>query len=68
MLVTCTEEKCDGYIVTEEVEVITYDDCIAMMDAAIALRLTEEDEQATLAEYSPQQDICPASFTNPEGF
>jgi hypothetical protein len=43
MLVTATEELVPGYEVTETVEIITYDDCIAMMDKAIALLLEENE-------------------------
>lgn len=44
MFVTMTESLVDGYEVTETVEIVTYDDCIAIMDQAIAKQLNEEND------------------------
>ena len=44
MITTMTTEAFPGYFVTEQVEIVTYDDCIAIMDAAIAELLEDDDE------------------------
>ena len=66
MLVDITEEVVPGYEVTETVEIVTYDDCIAIMDASIALRLEEEDATAFASQMEENYSWPSAKHRHPD--
>ena len=51
MITTMTTELSPGYEVTEEIEIVDYDDCIAIMDEAIS------DSLASLEELRSSPDL-----------